>query len=327
MLWSFCTFWPFANNHPAIFLVVIGVVGETVFDWNKKKEVKERLKKFFAFMLIVGLVWEIPEASENDKKAADAKERVEMLEFSNAVLSAQLTTLESTNLAVRLQVAGLHRNNLLLQSNVTGLDKQVVETKIELARANERTAFTESNNLVLRKEIVDLELQLAKIDPINLPIVLATAEVSFFAFGTNAMTIPKVRGNPEIDKMLVRMLFKDPNSDDFPVFLTCESIEKDALPPGPNSGFLVRLTFKSNSLGAEWRLTPDRPKLDKWDNLTPSGFDEFKYAEISVPELSAKAGIRGTCSIVLNSTVVRNFSIDSQSSTGKIVLRRSGNGP
>src|SRR5437763_1828475 len=70
LLWSFCTFWTFANKHPAIFLVVIGVVGETVFDWNKKKEVKERLKKFFAFMLIVGLVWEIPEASENDKKAA-----------------------------------------------------------------------------------------------------------------------------------------------------------------------------------------------------------------------------------------------------------------
>jgi hypothetical protein len=171
-------------------------------------------------------------------------------------------------------------------------------------------------------QIAQTSTNLAKIDPLNLPIVLATADVEFFILGTNSLQglqPPKNEVESDFQKMFVRLMFKDPDMGDFPVFLECDQISKMSLLSGNISGFLIRLNFKSNSLGSQWR-TDKQSK--KWGNFSAKKFDEFKEAEVSISGLLDKAEIRaGTCSVTLNSTIERNFSIDSQSSKDKIVLR------
>src|SRR6267143_4120927 len=191
---SWLNFWEWFSAIGFVF-VIAGCVMEGVehFIKFKKGESKKRhtLEKYGWFILVGGLAMEFlgdhrakriaskedarltNEAGQAHERAEHANERAEILESTNKVLATQLATIESTN--------------LVLRSNVAELDTQVVETKIQLAKANERTALTESNNLVLRTEVAELEIQLSKTDPLNLPIVLATAEVSFFVFGKNSL--------------------------------------------------------------------------------------------------------------------------------------------
>ena len=156
-------------------------------------------------------------------------------------------------------------------------------------------------------------------NPLNRPIVSATADVEFFILRTNSLQgwqPPKSEVESDLDKMSVRLMFKDPDVGDFPVFLECERIQKMGL--GDASGYLIRLDFKSNSLGSQWRT---EKQSKKWDNFSVKKFDEFKEADISIDGLSDKAEIgMGSCSVTLNSTIERNFSIDSRSSKDKIIL-------
>jgi len=91
----------FCLEHPGILIVVIAVAGEVICDWNRKKTLKERLKKIFGSLLVTGLLWEVAEAVQSDKKAAvalleakQASERAANTESNNLVLKKQLVALE-----------------------------------------------------------------------------------------------------------------------------------------------------------------------------------------------------------------------------------------
>jgi hypothetical protein len=285
--------WEFVKRHPGLVLVFVGVFGETIADWAKETKFTKRLKNAFAIVLVIGLALEIPEAAHSDKEAALSTERAKAIETTNA----------------------------LLRSNVAALDKEVAETKIQLAKANERTALAESNSLALRKEV-------AQIDPLNLPIVSAIAQVSFLIPSTTSLRElkPKSDDEAEFRRFIARLRFKDPDTGDFPVLLECEQIR---IREHTGWRFVsMDLNFESYTLGAHWRLDE---QSRKWDGMSAMQFDRFKEAEIEIEGLPDKTEIAiGTCRITLNSTIERVFSIDSPSGKEKIVLRpikRNSGGP
>jgi hypothetical protein len=320
----------FVIRHWGVVLVVIGVIGEAVeivpkLLWKTWADKHKRRLDIFEFVfwliLVIGLCAEIAEAASQDRELETMRRESAKLGES---AKENIARLESTNKIVALQLATIESTNLVLRSNVAALDKQVIETKIQLAKANERTALTESNNFVLRKNIAELELQISKIDPTNLPIVSAIAEVRFFVSGTNLLKDwrpPKNELEAKLDRIFIRLMFKDPESGDFPMSWQCEKREKIDVPFGREPSILVTLQFKADSsVGITW-LTDAEVK--KWGVLPTSKFDSFKEAEIEIMGLPANLPVFGHCDITLNSTVLRNFSIDSPSLKNKIVLHRS----
>ncbi len=198
----------------ALALVACGCIGEWHLHHHPagrqkyEKDQRHKLESRFIFSIALGVTMELAslghsiregiklegeiakanlQAEEAKKGAALANEGAAMKEASIANSTSKSN--ELSRALTELHVAELNGKNLLLQSNVIGLDKQVAEANIQLAKANERTALTESNNLVLRKEVVRLETQLGKIDPVNLPIVLATAEIAIFITGPNLLKL------------------------------------------------------------------------------------------------------------------------------------------
>jgi hypothetical protein len=100
----------FVSNHPGLIAVLIGVSGEVYFDWKEERGEHARWKKLFMALLIVGLTYELYEASESDKKAADA-----------------------------IKVAG--RANERASSNewrVAELNKETADAKLQLAETKDR---------------------------------------------------------------------------------------------------------------------------------------------------------------------------------------------
>jgi len=90
----------FAANHPGIIGVLVAVTGELYFDWKEERGKHARWKKFFMALLVVSLSYELYEAAETDKKAADAitlavkaNEHVEELRAENARLKLGVTDL------------------------------------------------------------------------------------------------------------------------------------------------------------------------------------------------------------------------------------------
>ena len=84
-----------------------------------------------------------------------------------------------------------------------------------------------------------------------------------FALAANSLQglqPPKNEVESDFQKMFVRLMFKDPDVGDFPVFLECDQISKMSLLSGNISGFLIRLNFKSNSLGSQWRTDKQSKK-------------------------------------------------------------------
>lgn len=126
----------FCWEHPGILIVVIAVLGEVICDWNRKKTLKERLKKFFGMLLVAGLCIEIAEAIKSDKKvalaendAASANERAS----TNEVHFAELTR---SNLLLSVTVEGLKSDNLVLRSKVVTLEvkskwREITQTQKE----------------------------------------------------------------------------------------------------------------------------------------------------------------------------------------------------
>jgi hypothetical protein len=62
----------FAVKHPGIIGVLVAVTGEVYFDWKEEIGKHARWKKCFMALLVVSLSYELYEASETDKEAADA---------------------------------------------------------------------------------------------------------------------------------------------------------------------------------------------------------------------------------------------------------------
>lgn len=79
--WEICS--PFCFNHPGIVLVAVGVIGETLFENTK------RLKKYFAWILIVGLLLEMREAVDADAKVEESKTNLASLNKATIELAHQ----------------------------------------------------------------------------------------------------------------------------------------------------------------------------------------------------------------------------------------------
>lgn len=118
----------FCWEHPGILIVAFAVAGEVICDWNRKKNIKERLKKFFGILLVAGLLLEIAEAIESDKKA------------SQAILSAALA-----------------------ETNAAASYERAASAEKEAGQAIERAALVESNNIALRLQIQPRTITLPQI--------------------------------------------------------------------------------------------------------------------------------------------------------------------
>jgi hypothetical protein len=94
----------FSWEHPGILIVVVAVAGEVICDWNRKKSLKERLKKFFGIMLVSGLLLEIAEAVKSDKKAADAYLDAKQAERDAGQANERAANIESNNLVLQAKL-------------------------------------------------------------------------------------------------------------------------------------------------------------------------------------------------------------------------------
>jgi hypothetical protein len=128
----------FCLEHPGILLVVLAVAGEVVCDWNRKKNLRERLKKFFGILLVVGLLLEIAEAIKSDEKAESANlaakqaekdaDDAKVLADSIGTTNAQLV---ASNLLLAASVETAESNNLVMRSNVVALEERWAPRVIE----------------------------------------------------------------------------------------------------------------------------------------------------------------------------------------------------
>jgi hypothetical protein len=101
----------FAVKHPGIIGVLVAVTGEVYFDWIEEIGKHARWKKFFMALLVVSLSYELYEASETDKEAANA---IKLAGNANE------------------RAANTESNNLVLRSNVSLLEKEAVELKLDV---------------------------------------------------------------------------------------------------------------------------------------------------------------------------------------------------
>ena len=110
----------FCRNHPGLLLVIIGVIGEIICEWDKEKGVRGRLIKLFGFLLVAGLLLEIWEAVKTDALVADVVNR-------NLVLANRLKDVDplnapinSASAVVRLTVKGV-KSVPILESHSWGI--------------------------------------------------------------------------------------------------------------------------------------------------------------------------------------------------------------
>jgi|ERR1035437_808166 hypothetical protein len=78
----------FICSHPGLFLVLIGVVGESVCDWKELKT--SILKIVFVLLLVIGLVAEFWEAAKSDRDVAVLQHQTAVLVASNLELEKQI---------------------------------------------------------------------------------------------------------------------------------------------------------------------------------------------------------------------------------------------
>lgn len=130
--------WDFATRHPGILLVLLGVAGEVIFDWNEMKGRLAWAKRISAFVLIVGLILEFYEAANSDKEVSASIERAGNAEKEAKQASLLATEMGTTNAQLSLRVEELRSNNLVnfkiiegLRSNNFVTEKQVEELRKE----------------------------------------------------------------------------------------------------------------------------------------------------------------------------------------------------
>src|SRR5882724_10178251 len=64
----------FSTRHWGIIAVFVGVSGAEFIEWEEERSPRRKLKGVFLIMLVLGLAYELKEAAETDKQAADAIE-------------------------------------------------------------------------------------------------------------------------------------------------------------------------------------------------------------------------------------------------------------
>jgi hypothetical protein len=108
----------FLAAHPGLFLVLIGVIGEIIFDWPEMKGKRSLGKKLSAIILALGLVCEFVEAVILDNQVAETKHRTALVEKEAGQANLRAASLESSNTALSVMVEGLHSNNLIVEKQV-----------------------------------------------------------------------------------------------------------------------------------------------------------------------------------------------------------------
>ncbi|HXI69371.1 MAG TPA: hypothetical protein VNN22_03325 [Verrucomicrobiae bacterium] len=119
-------------KHPGLIGVLIGVAGEVYFDWGEEVGTKGRWKKFFMALLVVSLAYELVEASETDKEAAD---------------TIKLAGLANERAATNEVIAvGLAKEVLLLTQQIQDAAKTANETREKLGDANTQARLNETKS-------------------------------------------------------------------------------------------------------------------------------------------------------------------------------------
>jgi hypothetical protein len=95
----------FCKNHPGILIVVLGVAGEIICEWNREKGIRGLLIKTFGLCLVAGLLLEIWEATKTDALVArvmndNLKLQTELVSMESKVAEANRQVAES-NLKIR----------------------------------------------------------------------------------------------------------------------------------------------------------------------------------------------------------------------------------
>ncbi len=148
-------FWDFTKNHPAIILVLIGVVGEVVCEWKSEGDFLEKLGGWFGVILVIGLVWELHEAAKTDHESNEAKERAGRLEHSNLLLREKVAELEAALSPRRIE--GALRTNLVTRLRslpAVGpiiIDSESRDMEVAVFRKQLEAAFAEANIPITRK--------------------------------------------------------------------------------------------------------------------------------------------------------------------------------
>lgn len=86
----------FCAEHPGVLIVVFAVAGEVICDWNRKKSLRDRLKKFFGMLLVAGLLIEIAEAVKSDRAVAFARLEIAKLKQPRTLTTDQMGSIERT---------------------------------------------------------------------------------------------------------------------------------------------------------------------------------------------------------------------------------------
>jgi hypothetical protein len=84
----------FCKNHPGILLVIIGVAGEIVCEWDKEKGTRGRLIRLFGLLLVIGLLLEIWEAVKADEQVAHLTQTNLVLQSNVLVLKTAFAVVE-----------------------------------------------------------------------------------------------------------------------------------------------------------------------------------------------------------------------------------------
>jgi hypothetical protein len=118
----------FVFNHPGLIGVLIAVAGEVWLDWNLETGKHAALKRFFMALLVVSLAYELYEASETDKKAADAIN-----------LAGQANQRASSN---EVQVAEANKHAAEANGRAVSNELQLVKAEAQLRKINGSIPFS-----------------------------------------------------------------------------------------------------------------------------------------------------------------------------------------
>ena len=87
--------------------MLIAVAGEVVCDWSETTGKRAWWKKFFMALLVIGLTYELVEASITDKEASEAIERSGIAEQKAGAANERAANTESNNLVLQAKVLEL----------------------------------------------------------------------------------------------------------------------------------------------------------------------------------------------------------------------------
>jgi len=108
MTFNFSSICSFVRRHPGLLLVLIGVAGESILDWQDSHGTLGWVRRFFSLVLIARLIEEFYEASKSDKEVAaltlqTASAQKQIAEISLEVAKANQAAAEANERAARLE--------------------------------------------------------------------------------------------------------------------------------------------------------------------------------------------------------------------------------